>query len=430
MLDISLLRENPDVVRRDLEKRGDMQKHGWVDKILDLDLEWKNLKVQVDELRAHRNALSKRINEAKKSKENAANLIRQAKELPEMLADKERRMQTIKEEIDSMIMRMPNLLHKSVPVGDGEEGNVVEKVVGKKPKFSFAPKSHVDLLNSLGGADIGRAAKISGARFWFLKGKLAELDLALQKYAVDFMVQKGYTLSHPPYLMNRAAYEGVTDLGDFETVMYKIEKEDLYLIATSEHPLTAQFQNEILSPEEIPIKLAGISACFRKEAGAHGKDTKGIFRGHQFHKVEQVIICRPENSWEFHEELIRNLEEFWTSLGIHYRRVNICTGDIGTVAAKKYDLEAWIPAQNAYREVGSCSNCTDYQARRLRIRMRAGETEKIVPHTLNSTCVATSRALVAILENYQNKDGSVSIPKVLQPYMNGLKKIEAQTAKK
>ncbi len=425
MLDINLLRQSPDIVRKNLEKRGDRLKRGWVDRILDLDLEWKNLKVQVDELRAHRNVLSKKINEAKKNKENVANLIKQAKELPEMLADKEGRMQEIKEEIDSMLMRMPNLLHESVPVGDGEEGNVVEEEVGKRQTFSFAPKSHVDLLDSLGGADIERAAKISGARFWFLKGKFAELDLALQKYAVDFMVQKGYTLSHPPYMMNRAAYEGVTDLGDFETVMYKIEDEDLYLIATSEHPLTAQFQKEILSSEDLPIKIVGISACFRKEAGSHGKDTKGIFRGHQFHKVEQVVICHPSQSWDMHEEMIKNAEEFWTTLGIPFRRVNICMGDIGSVAAKKYDLEAWMPAQGAYREVVSCSNCTDYQARRLRIRVCAGKTEKIVPHTLNSTCVATSRALVAILENYQNKDGSVSIPKTLQPYMNGLKRVEA-----
>jgi len=430
MLDINLIREQPDIVRKNLEKRADVQKRGWVDKILDLDLEWKNLKVQVDELRAHRNVLSRKINETKKNKENAANLIRQAKELPEMIADKERRMQEIKGDVDSMLMRLPNILHESVPVGDGEGGNVVEKEAGKKPKFPFVPKSHVDLLEGLGGADIGRAAKISGARFWFLRGKLAELDLALQKYAVDFMVQKGYTLSHPPYMMNRAAYEGVTDLGDFETVMYKIENEDLYLIATSEHPLTAQFQNEILSPEELPIRIVGISACFRKEAGSHGKDTKGIFRGHQFHKVEQVVICHPGQSWDLHEEMIKNAEEFWISLGIPFRRMNICTGDIGSIAAKKYDLEAWMPAQKAYREVVSCSNCTDYQARRLRIRMRVGEMEKIVPHTLNSTCVATSRALVAILENFQNKDGSVSVPKVLQPYMNGLKKIETATPPK
>lgn len=425
MLSINLIRESPELVRKNLERRGDMEKRDWVDKILDLDLEWKNLKVQVDELRAHRNVLSKNINEKKKEGEDCANLIKQAKELPEMLAEKENRMQSIKEDIDSMLMSMPNLLHESVPIGDDEKGNTIEAEVGKKKDFGFTPKSHVDILEELGLADMERAAKISGARFWFLSGKLAELDLALQKYAVDFMVSKGYTLMHPPYLMNRAAYEGVTDLGDFETVMYKIEDEDLYLIATSEHPLTAQFQNEILLPEDLPIKIVGVSACFRKEAGSHGKDTKGIFRGHQFHKVEQVVICHPNQSWDIHEELISNAEEFWKSLGIPYRKVTICTGEIGSVAAKKYDLEAWMPAQNAYREVVSCSNCTDYQARRLKMRIRVSEKEKVVPHTLNSTCVATSRALVAILENFQNKDGSISIPKALQPYMNGLKKIEA-----
>jgi len=237
----------------------------------------------------------------------------------------------------------------------------------------------------------------------------------------------------PPHLMSRAAYAGVTDLKDFEDVMYKIENEDLYLIATSEHPLTAQFMNEIFPMDCFPAKFCGISACFRKEAGAHGKDTKGIFRGHQFHKVEQVIICKPEESWKYHEELVKNTIDFFSSLGLHFRQVNICTGDIGTVAAKKYDIEAWFPVQQAYREVASISNCTDFQARRLKMRYRTDPQNpeaKAVPHTLNATCVATSRALAAILENFQNKDGTITIPKVLVNYFGKTKITGKMTAEK
>jgi seryl-tRNA synthetase len=229
----------------------------------------------------------------------------------------------------------------------------------------------------------------------------------------------------PPYLMRRAPYEGVTALGDFEEVLYKIENEDLYLIATSEHPMAAMFMNEVLKEEDLPLKLAGISACFRKEAGAHGKDTRGMFRTHQFNKIEQFIFCKPEESWKLHEELIHNAEELVQKLGLPYRVVNVCTGDIGTVAAKKYDIEVWMPAQNAYREVVSCSNCTDYQARRLGIRYREkeGAPPKGFLHTLNSTAIATGRTIVAILENFQQEDGTVVVPKVLRKYMGGIEKI-------
>lgn len=423
MLDIELFRHNPDIVRKDLKKRNDSEKLKWVDEIIRLDIKWKDLKSKVDLLRAKRNKISEEINKAKKEGKDVKKILAEAKKIPDEIFKIETEQKEIEEKIKNYLMRMPNILHDSVPKGKDETDNVVIKEFGKKPKFNFEPKSHVDLIEQLNIADIPRAAKISGARFWFLKGDLALLDLALQHYAVDFMKERGYLLIEPPFMMNRSAYEGVTDLSDFENVMYKIEGEDLYLIATSEHPLTAQFQNEILEENELPIKLAGISACFRKEAGSHGKDTKGIFRGHQFNKIEQIIICKPEESWEMHEELLKNISDFFSSLEIPFRIVNICTGDIGTVAAKKYDVEAWMPAQNAYREVGSCSNCTDYQARRLKIRYKTKDGNKLV-HTLNSTCVATSRALVAILENYQNIDGTITIPKVLIPYMNGLKKIE------
>ncbi|MBI5398152.1 serine--tRNA ligase [Candidatus Woesearchaeota archaeon] len=419
MLDIDLFRKTPEVVRADLRKRKDSEKLIWVDKILSLDTEWKKLKSEAEALRNKRNIISKEIAQLKKEKKNATKKLKEAADIPKHIAEIEHKQEDIKKEIDHYLLRMPNILHPSVPQGTGEEDNHIEKVFGKKPVFSFSPKSHVDLLSELNIADIERAAKISGARFWFIKGDLALLDAALQKYAIDFMHKRGFVLLRPPLMMNRASYEGVTDLGDFEQVMYKIDNEDLYLIATSEHPLTAMFMDEILDEKDLPIKLCGVSECFRKEAGAHGKDTKGIFRGHQFTKIEQVIICKPEESWDYHEEIIKNAQEFFSSLGLHFRRVNICTGDIGTVAAKKYDLEAWMPAQNTFREVVSCSNCTDYQSRRLKIRYRTPQGSVLV-HTLNSTCVATSRALVAIIENYQQKDGSIKVPEALVQYMNGV----------
>ena len=318
-------------------------------------------------------------------------------------------------------MRLPNMLHESVPVGKDDTENVEIRRNGTPGTFSFEIKNHGQLAAEQGWADFERAAKTSGAGFYFLKGSLVLLDMALQRYAIDLLVQKGFTPVIPPYMINRTSYEGVTDLGDFEKVMYKIDGDDAYLIATSEHPIGAMYQDEIFEEKDLPLKLAGISPCFRREIGAHGLDTKGLFRVHQFTKVEQFVYCNPEDSWQIHEELLANAEEIFRSLGLPYRVVNICTGDIGTVAAKKYDIEVWMPREGAYREVVSCSNCTTYQAVRLNIRVRDKsdfETKRHV-HTLNSTAVATSRVLRAILENYQQEDGSVRVPDILRPSMNG-----------
>ena len=294
------------------------------------------------------------------------------------------------------------------------------------PKPDFEIRSHVDLLELLDLADIPRAAKISGARFYFLKNELVMLDLAMQRLALDMLIKKGYTPVYPPFMMRREPYEGVTDLADFEDVMYKIDDEDLYLIATSEHPMAAMHMGEVFEPTDLPLKLAGISTCFRKEAGTHGKDTKGIFRVHQFNKIEQFVFSHPDESWKIHEDLISNIEEYFQALEIPYRIVNVCTGDIGIVAAKKYDLETWMPVQETYMERGSCSNCTAYQATRLNIkyRLKKGVTEKDYLHTLNSTMMANPRAMVAILENFQQEDGSVRIPKALHKYLPaGMKQI-------
>jgi len=281
------------------------------------------------------------------------------------------------------------------------------------------PVGHADAVEIFGWADLERAAKVAGSRFYYLLNDLVWLDFALTMYALDYLKKAGFTIINPPYMMRREAYSGVTAFSDFEEVIYKVEDEDLYLIATSEHPIAAMHMNEVLEEDGLPLLYAGVSPCFRKEAGAHGKDTKGIFRVHQFNKVEQFIFCLPEESWDWHEKLLENVEKLWQGLELPYRIVNICTGDLGIVAAKKYDLEAWMPAQGRYREMVSCSNCTDWQSYRLNIRYaeEKGKPSKGFVHTLNSTAIATTRAITAIIENFQLDDGRVEIPKVLQRYL-------------
>ena len=424
MLDLNFVRANPEAVRNDLRKRGWNEKIQLVDDLLKYDKQWKELKGEVDEFRHQRNIISEKINEFAKAKKDVSLLLKEAKALPEAIKDAEERLNTMKTEIDFILMRLPNVLHSSVSVGKDDTENKVERTWGKHRQFDFELKPHGELAQEiLGIADFERAAKISGNGFYFLKGDLALLNQALIRFAIDNLAKKGYTFVEPPYLMHRKPYEGVTDLADFETMMYKIENEDLYLIATSEHPMAAMYMDETIPEEELPIKFVGLSPCFRKEIGSHGVDTKGLFRVHQFHKIEQFIFCRPEESWNYHEELIKNAEEIFQKLGLPYRVVSICTGDIGTVASKKYDIEVWMPREEKYREVVSCSNCTSYQAVRLNIRYSNKEGKKEYLHTLNSTAIATGRAMRAILENYQNKDGSIDVPKALVPYF-GKDKIE------
>jgi len=421
MLDIRFVRASPDSVKADLRKRNDPEKIAWVDDLLAKDARSRELKVEADRLRQRRNTIARDINAGKKAGREVTALLAEAAELPRKIRDYDTEQEEIRVAIRSYLMRLPNMLHDSVPVGKDDTENVEIRRNGTPGTFSFEIKNHGQLAAEQGWADFERAAKTSGAGFYFLKGSLVLLDMALQRYAIDLLVQKGFTPVIPPYMINRTSYEGVTDLGDFEKVMYKIDGDDAYLIATSEHPLGAMYQDEIFEERDLPLRLAGISPCFRREIGAHGLDTKGLFRVHQFTKVEQFVYCNPEDSWQIHEELLANAEEIFRSLGLPYRVVNICTGDIGTVAAKKYDIEAWMPREGAYREVVSCSNCTTYQAVRLNIRVRDKsdfETKRHV-HTLNSTAVATSRVLRTILENYQQEDGSVRVPDILRPYMNG-----------
>jgi len=420
MLELKFVRANPEAVRKDLEKRGDTEKQGWLSDLLEKDKLARELALSAEALRGRRNTISREINETKKAGKDATTLLKEAGAIPVKIKETEVQLAEINEKIKYYLMRLPNILHESVPVGKDDSENVQVKTWGEAKVPSFELKNHGQLASEKGWADFERAAKISGSGFYFLKGNLVLLDMALQRFAMDLLVTKGYTPVMPPYMMNRAAYEGVTDLADFEKVMYKIDGEDEYLIATSEHPMGGMYKDEIFEEKDLPLKLAGVSPCFRREIGAHGIDTKGLFRVHQFHKIEQFIFCKPEDSWAFHEELLANAEEVFQKLGLPYQVVAICTGDIGTVAAKKYDVEVWMPREKKYREVVSCSNCTAYQAARLNIKVRDKldfESKQYV-HTLNSTAIATSRALRAILENYQHEDGTVSIPKALQPYMN------------
>jgi seryl-tRNA synthetase len=420
MLDIRFVRAHPEIVKADLQKRNDPEKTGWVDELLSKDVRSRELKVETDTLRQRRNTIARDINAAKKAGQDAKDLMAEAAALPQKIRACDAEQEEIRDTIHNYLMRLPNILHDSVPAGKDDSENVAVKHAGNPRIFDFELKNHGQLAADNNWADFERATKIAGAGFYFLKGSLVLLDLALQRYALDLLEKKGFTPVIPPYMINRSSYEGVTDLGDFEKVMYKIDGDDAYLIATSEHPIGAMYRDEIFEEKDLPLRLAGISPCFRREIGAHGLDTKGLFRVHQFTKVEQFVFCKPEDSWAIHEELLANAEELFTGLDLPYRVVNICTGDIGTVAAKKYDIEVWMPRETAYREVVSCSNCTSYQAVRLNIKVRdkSDFEAKQHIHTLNSTAVATSRVIRAILENNQEREGAVRIPKVLMHYMN------------
>jgi seryl-tRNA synthetase len=417
MHELRFIREHPDAIRRDLEKRHDKEKLAWLDDILKSDEEWRKVKPELDLLRNRRNVLSEEINKAKKEGKDISGLIKEVKELPDRIRDMETKEKGLLEKINYIQMRLPNTLHDSVPFGKTEEDNKVVRKFGAKKPLEPWMKAHGELAQELGVANFDKAAEISGNGFYYLMGDLALMEQALIRFALDTLTAKGYKFIEVPFMMRRKPYEGVTDLADFETMMYKIEGEDLYLIATSEHPIAALMQNTAVAENELPKKFVGYSTCFRKEIGSSGVDTKGTFRVHQFNKVEQFIFCRPEDSWKLHEELLKNTEEIFKKLKIPFRVVNICTGDIGTVAAKKYDIEAWVPREQKYREVASLSNCTAYQATRLNIKFIDKEGNRQYVHTLNATAMATSRAMKAIIENYQNADGTITIPKVLQKYM-------------
>jgi seryl-tRNA synthetase len=417
------MRAAPEVFRRGLARRG--IDPSVVDKCLQLDLERRQLITKVQDLRRRRNKMTEELAAAKKAGLNISQMVSEMKALGVELESLEERLDSVSKELHQILFNLPNIPHESVPDGSTEDDNVEVRRWGEAVADNQL-LDHVDLLERLGLADLEAAAKIAGARFYFLKDELVLLNWALIRFALDFLARKGFKIVQPPYMIQRRYMEGVVAFQDFQDMLYKIEGEDLYLVGTAEHPIAGMHADEILDGRILPLRYAGVSPCFRREAGAHGKDTKGIFRVHQFEKVEQFVFCKPSQSWDEHELLIRNAEEIYQALGLPYRVVNICIGELGPIAAKKYDLEVWMPAQRRYRELVSCSNCTDYQANRLEIRYREAphieETQYV--HTLNSTAIATERTIVAILENYQRRDGSVDIPEVLHPYMHGVTRLK------
>jgi seryl-tRNA synthetase len=431
------LRNDPNVLRRNLEVRG--LSTSIIDEALDLDIKVRSMRKSLDELRHRRNVITKEI--PRVSGDERRRLVDEAKKLSREIDSLDKEYKYMSKRLDEILLSLPNILHPDVPKGVDERDNkpirywgrpkvmerfldqFLEMVRGFDVEYTlidYEIKGHADYGDESHLTDVSRASKVSGSRFYYMLGDLIYLQIALVSYALDKLVNKGFIPVYPPLLMKREAYIGVTSLSDFEDAIYKVEGENLYLIATSEHPMAAMYMNEVIETDELPIKLVGISSCFRKEAGAHGKDTKGIFRVHNFDKVEQFIFSHPDESWELHEEIIRNAEEIFQGLGIPYRIVDICTGDIGGVAARKYDLEAWMPAQGRYREMVSASNCTDWQSYRLNIRFakKRGYPSEGYVHTLNSTGLAVQRTITAIIENFQERDGRVRIPAVLRRYLS------------
>ena len=414
MLDPKIIRDKPELIKQMLKDRAvefDFEK------MFELNKTRKEMMMQSDELKQKRNQMSVKIGNEKKAGNDASELLKEMGDISKKLDELESDRKTVDENYHNLSFSIPNLIHDSVPKGADESFNKEVRTWGEIPKFDFDVKDHIDLGLELDIVDLERASKTAGARFYYLKDGLVKLGQSLTAFALDFVSSKNYNLIQPPYMINRQSMEGAVIADDFEDVIYKVQDEDLFLIGTSEHAIASMYYDEILEGSKIPLRYASISPCFRKEAGAHGKDQKGIFRVHQFEKIEQFIFCRPEESWEEHEKMIKSTEEFYQQLEIPYRLMLLSSGDMGKVSAKTYDIEAWMAGQNAYREIVSCSNCIDYQSRRLKIRFRekSNEDTKYI-HTLNSTLVAIERTMVAILENNQTKDGHVEIPKVLQKY--------------
>ena len=417
MLDINLIRNNPDLVRQNIRKRFQENKIKILDDLIKQDHEFLKLKKEIEDLRHKKNEMSFLINQLKKQNEPALKEIKQAKQLPKKIETLENKQNKIKEKIDDYASQLPNIMNEFVPTGKDANDNKEIKKWGKIPKFDFELKNHAELVENLGYADFEAARKTSGAGFNYLIDKLARLDDALQRYGIDFAVKNGFKLVIPPIMLSKESMSSAINFDDFKDVVYKIDKEDLYLIGSAEHSLVAFFKNKTLNKKDLPVKLCALTPCFRKEIGGHGVDMRGLFRMHQFNKVEQFCVSSVEDSYKMLDEMQKISEKFLESLEIPYRVVEICSGDLSGKLARQYDIEAWFPRQNAYREVTSAGNATDYQARRINVKYYEGE-EKKIPHMVNNTMVATSRTMVAILENYQQKDGSIKVPKVLRKYLD------------
>ena len=424
MLDIKLFRENPELILDSEKKRFRDTEN--VEKVIEYDALWREGERKLNSLRSEKNKLSKSF---KKAKEDGTidEVIARSKEVAAEIKDLTAKNGEYLELRDDYRYKVGNIIDEDVPISDTEDDNVVVRTFGDKPDFDFEALNHVDLINKIDGADLETAAEIAGARFYYLKRDILHLNLALIQFALEELENNGYIPMQTPFFVKGEVAAETSELGEFEETLYKVENEDMYLIATAEQTLAALHRDEIISPDELPLRYCALSTCFRKEAGSHGKDTLGIFRVHQFEKIEQFIFSTPEDSKNQHEKLMEVTETIYQKLGLPYQIIAIVSSALNDNAAIKYDLEAWFPGSETYRELVSCTNCKDYQARKTKTRFgRVGSGDAQTLHTLNSTAIATERTMCCILENYQQADGSVKVPEVLVPYMNGKTVIEAK----
>ena len=422
MIDIKFLREHPDIVKENIKKKFQDNKLILVDEIIDLDIKNREAKLNGDNLRAERKSLSSEIGNLMKQgkKEEAEKVKAKVQEINKKLENNESLESKYSSEINSRMMKIPNIIHESVPIGKDDSQNVEIQKFGEPVVPDYEIPYHGEIMESLGGLDLDSARRVAGNGFYYLIGDIARLHSAVLTYARDFMINKGFTYCIPPYMIRSDVVTGVMSFEEMDAMMYKIEGEDLYLIGTSEHSMIGKFKDQILKKENMPYTMTSYSPCFRKEKGAHGIEERGVYRIHQFEKQEMIVVCEPEQSWEWYDKMWSYTVEFFRSMNIPVRTLECCSGDLADLKAKSCDVEAWSPRQKKYFEVGSCSNLTDAQARRLGIRIK-GEKGNYYAHTLNNTVVAPPRMLIAFLENHYQEDGSITIPEVLWPYMGGTK---------
>lgn len=422
MIDIKFLRENPDVVRENIRKKFQNHKLVLVDEVLDFDTKKRAATLKGDELRSKRNSLSTEIGNLMKSgqKEEAEKIKSEVQTINNELVENEKLEAEYAEEINSRMMKIPNIIHESVPIGEDDSKNVEIEKFGDPVVPAYEIPYHADIMESLSGLDLDSARRVAGNGFYYLVGNIARLHSAILSYARDFMINKGFTYCIPPYMIRSDVVDGVMSFEEMDAMMYKIEGEDLYLIGTSEHSMIGKFKGQLLKKSEMPYTMTSYSPCFRKEKGAHGIEERGVYRIHQFEKQEMIVVCEPDESWDWYNKMWSYTVELFRSMEIPVRTLECCSGDLADLKAKSCDVEAWSPRQQKYFEVGSCSNLTDAQSRRLGIRIK-GENGNYYAHTLNNTVVAPPRMLIAFLENHYQEDGSVTIPEVLWPYMGGTK---------
>ena len=428
MIDIKFLRENPDVVKQNIKNKFQDKKLPLVDEVIELDKQARAAKGEADTLRANRNKISKEIGGcyARGEREKAEELKAQVAADGEKLAELEKKEAELNEKVTEIMMVIPNIIDPSVPIGKDDSENVEIERFGEPFVPDFEIPYHTEIMEKLSGIDLDAARKVAGNGFYYLMGDIARMHSAVISYARDFMINKGFTYCIPPYMIRSNVVSGVMSFAEMDAMMYKIEGEDLFLIGTSEHSMIGKFIDTILQEENLPYTLTSYSPCFRKEKGAHGIEERGVYRIHQFEKQEMIVVCKPEDSKMWFDKLWQNTVEFFRTLDVPVRTLECCSGDLADLKVKSIDVEAWSPRQKKYFEVGSCSNLSDAQARRLKIRVNGKDGKKYFAHTLNNTCVAPPRMLIAFLENNLNEDGSVNIPEVLRPYMGGMEKIEAK----